>query len=206
MPAKGELNIKDRRSWKTWQLALAIVVAALVGMGLNYHTVGSNKPSGSAYALPPASGGSGSTTTATTSAPSGGEGGTSSTTTTTSASGGASGSTTTTTAASPTPTTGPAQVLLGAHQSSGNWTSTAFTTTAPGWDIGWAFQCTPAPASGPSFEVFVTTVGGTPTGTPAVDGTGASGQSVTTQSSLGQQTLVVEAPANCVWVVKVTGS
>jgi hypothetical protein len=75
-----------------------------------------------------------------------------------------------------------------------------------GWNIGWAFQCTPAPASGPSLQVFVTPVGGAPSGTPAIGETGASGQSVTSQPTVGQQTLVVEAPANCIWVVKVTGS
>jgi hypothetical protein len=54
--------------------------------------------------------------------------------------------------------------------------------------------------------VFVTTVGGTPSGVPAINQSGASGQSITTQSSLGQQTLVVDAPATCEWVVKVTGN
>ena len=43
-------------------------------------------------------------------------------------------------------------------------------------------------------------------GTPAISETGPSGQSVTSQSSLGAQTLVVQAPASCTWVVKVTGS
>jgi hypothetical protein len=89
---------------------------------------------------------------------------------------------------------------------SGNWTSTPFTTTAAGWNIGWAFRCTPAPAGGPSFQVYVTKVGAAPSGTAAVSQTGASNQSVTSQSSLGQQTLVVQAPASCVWIVKVTGT
>jgi hypothetical protein len=88
----------------------------------------------------------------------------------------------------------------------GNWTSPTFTTTAAGWNIGWAFRCSPAPASGPSFQVFVTAAGSSPTGTPAISETGASGQSVTAQSSLGAQTLVVQAPATCTWAVKVTGS
>jgi len=64
----------------------------------------------------------------------------------------------------------------------------------------------PAPASGPSFQVFVMPVGASATGTPALSETGPSGQSVTSQSSLGAQDLVVQAPASCTWAVKVTGS
>jgi hypothetical protein len=54
--------------------------------------------------------------------------------------------------------------------------------------------------------VFVTPAGSPPTGTPAISETGPSGQSVTAESSLGAQTLVVQAPAACAWIVKVTGS
>src|ERR1700733_11493769 len=68
MPAPGELHIKDKRAWRTWQVVVAVVVAILVGMGLNYHTVGSSQAStAKAYALPPPAR-SGSTT-ATTVAP-----------------------------------------------------------------------------------------------------------------------------------------
>jgi hypothetical protein len=52
----------------------------------------------------------------------------------------------------------------------------------------------------------VTTPGGSATGTPAVNETGASGQSASSQSSLGGQILIVQAPSNCEWVVKVTGN
>jgi hypothetical protein len=101
---------------------------------------------------------------------------------------------------------GPAQLLLAPYQSKGNWTSAAFTVTSSGWNIGWAFQCTPAPASGPSFQVSVVPAGTTPSGTAAVNETGATGQSVTAQTVTGQETLVVAAPPNCEWVVKVTGN
>ena len=201
-PAPGELHIKEKRTWRTWQVAVAVVAAILVGMGLNYHTVGSSQAStAKAYSLPPPAR-SGSTT-ATTVAPATGSshGATTSTT--------AAGGTTTTTPGSSTTTTaaaGPARVLLSSAQMSGNWTSTAFTTTAANWSIGWAFRCTPPPAGGPAFQIFVTPVGGKPTGTAAVSQTASSGQSVTSQSSLGQQTLVVQTSASCVWVVKVTGS
>ena len=196
MPAPGELQIKGRRSWATWQLVVAVALAILVGFALNGTTAGSTSASSSApaYKLPTTSG-----STATTTAAGG------STTTT------AAGGSTTTTAAGGSATTtaagaGPAHVLLGPTQMQGNWTSPAFTTTVAGWNIGWAFSCAPAPASGPSFQVFVTPTGASLGGTPAVSETGASGQSVTAQSTLGAQTLVVQAPTGCTWVVKVTGS
>jgi hypothetical protein len=96
-------------------------------------------------------------------------------------------------------------VLLGPTQREGDWTSTPFTITAAGWNIGWAYQCAAAPAS---FQVFVAPVGTTSTSTlsPVVSETAMSGQAVTSQSSLGQQILFVNAPANCAWAIKVTGS
>ena len=198
VPEPGELHIKGKRTWATWQLLVAIGVAILVGFALNGTTGGSATASSGApaYKLPT----SGSSVTTTT-APGG------STTTTTVA----GGSTTTTAAGGPTSTpstaaAGPPRVLLGPTQMSGNWTSPAFTTTAASWNIGWAFSCTPAPASGPSFRVSVTPAGSPATGAPAVSGTGASGQSITPQSTLGSQTLVVQAATGCTWVVKVTGS
>ncbi len=209
-PEPGELKIKERRSWKTWQLLTAILVAVVFGMWLNGDT-GGGAPSttgtstGSGH-LPPqnAATAGGATATTTTTAAAGGS-------TTTTAAGGsttttaAGGSTTTSTTASGA-AAGPARVLMTSPQMQGNWTSPSFTTTAAGWNIGWAFRCAPAPASGPSFQVSVTPAGSAPTGTPAISETGASGQSVTSQSSLGAQTLVVQAPAGCVWIVKVTGS
>lgn len=212
-PAPGELGIKQKRTWKTWQLLVGMGITLVIGMGIDaWVGSGQNGTSNSsastpAYQIPTSSG----SATTTTSAGARGSGG-SSTTTTTAAGGSttttqAGGSTTTTSApASSGASAGPAHVLVGPTQMQGNWTSPAFTTSAAGWNIGWAFRCVPAPATGASFEVFVTPVGASPGGTPAVSGTGASGQSVTSQSSLGAQTLVVEAPATCTWVVKVTGS
>jgi hypothetical protein len=196
-PTPGELHIKGRRTWATWQLVVAVGVAILIGFALNGTTGGSATASSGAPAYKvPASAGSVSTTTApggsTTTTAAGGS-------TTTTAAG---GSTTTVSTAAP----GPARVLLGPSQMSGNWTSPAFTTTAAGWNIGWAFNCSPAPASGPSFQVSVAPAGSSAAGAPVVSGTGASGQSVTSQSSLGSQTLAVQAATGCTWVVKVTGS
>ena len=216
MPARGELSIKERRTWKTWQFVTGIVAALLVGMAIDYYLAGGEGSATSSSGAPayhiPTSTGSNSTTTSTTAS-----GSSSSSTTTSAASGSttttqAGGSTTTSSSPSTSPSTsptgaaGPARVLMGPTQLQGNWTSPAFTTTAAGWNIGWAFRCVPAPAGGPSFQVFVTSVGSSPSGTPAISETGPSGQSVTTQSTHGAQTLVVQAPATCTWVVKVTGS
>ena len=222
-PQPGELKIKERRSWKTWQLLTAILVAVIFGMWINGDTGGgaastTGASSGSGHLPPPSASSSGSLAqggTVTTTTAAGGHSVTTTTaaggSTTTTAAGGsttttaAGGSTTTSTPSSPA-AAGPARVLLTSPQLQGNWTSTPFTTTAAGWNIGWAFRCSPAPAAGPSFQVFVTPTGSPPSGTPAITQTGPSGQSVTAQSSLGAQTLVVQAPASCAWIVKVTGS
>jgi hypothetical protein len=216
-PERGELKIKERRSWRTWQLLTAVIVAAVLGMGINGDTGGSSSASDTSTTsgtLPPEStvkpdsGGASTTTTApgaggstTTTA----AGGSSGTTTTTAATGGGSTTTTSSTPGS-TAAAGPAGVLLTSPQQTGNWTSPAFTTTAAGWNIGWAYRCAPAPATGPAFQVFIVPAGSSPTGTAAISETGASGQSVTSQSSLGSQTLVVQTTASCTWIVKVTGS
>jgi len=215
-PEPGELKIKERRSWKTWQLLSAVLIAAIFGMWINGNTGGgaastTGTSTGSGKLPPPSasssgSGAAGGTATTTTAAAAAGG----SSTTTTAAGGSttttAAGGSTTTSTPSPTAAPGPARVLLTSPQLQGNWTSTSFTTTAAPWNIGWAFRCAPAPATGPSFQVFVTPAGSSPTGTPAVSESGPSGQSVTAQSSLGAQTLVVQAPAGCTWIVKVTGS
>jgi hypothetical protein len=196
MPAPGQLNLLGRRAFKTWQVLIIAGVAVGLGMLANYRTVGSAAASGNkpAFTLPPATG----STTTTLAAAAG-------TTTTTSATTGV-----TTPGASTTSTTAPVRILLAPHQQAGNWTSTPFTTTTAGWIIGWAFQCTPAPASGPSLQIFITPVGGTASGTPAVSETGASGVESTSnetfQSAVGTQTLVVQAPSNCTWAVKVSGN
>ena len=66
-PEPGELKLKERRSWRTWQLLLAVLVAAIFGMWINGDTGGgaSSATSSTSGTLPPASGSSaaGSTTT-----------------------------------------------------------------------------------------------------------------------------------------------
>ncbi len=203
VPVRGALGIKEKRAWRTWHLIVAIIVSGLLGMALDYYTdsgshssSGSSSSTGGAYKPPPPAGSTGSSTT-TTAATNG------STTTTTAADGGGTSQSSTTFT-----TTVPAvaRILLGPTQSHGNWTSPAFTTTAAGWNIGWAFQCTPAPTGGASFLVTVAPAGSTSPGTTAISQTGATGQSVTAESSLGKQILEIQAPSTCVWAVKVSGS
>lgn len=190
----GTLGIRERRSWRTWQLVVTALGMLVLGMALgNAFAGGSTSPSAtggsSNHVLPPpassTSSGSGSATTSTT-AP---------------AAATASGGATTTTA----PASGTASVLIGPYQSKGNWTSPSFTISGGQWNIGWAYQCSPAPTSGSSLEIFVVPAGGSPGSTPAVSENGASGQSVTAQTSAGSQELIVQAPAGCIWAVKVTG-
>ena len=123
------------------------------------------------------------------------------------------GATTTTVAGGATTTTstvpvvvGPATVLVPATQLTGNWTSPTFNIAGGTWNIGWAFACDPVPAQTPTFAVFVVNAGASPGTTPAVTSTAPSGQSVTPQTTTGSQQIVVQSPAGCRWVVKVTGS
>lgn len=194
-PGPGELGIRERRSWRIWQVALATLTFLGVGVVLGILTGVGSSGSGASQAsyTPPPAAGTPAAATPTTAPPAAAP------TTTVPA----SGSSTTTSSVPP----GPATVLVGPTQRSGNWTSPAFTIAGGTWNIGWAFRCTPAPTAGPAYQVFVTPANatGAPTGTPAVNETGGSGQSVTAQTTAGAQQLVVQAPANCTWVVKVTG-
>jgi len=204
VPDKGDLKIKERRSWRTSQLVLVALLAAVIGMWFNGST-GSAGGSGSAgarsgYKLPPPTGSSPSTTAAAAA-------GASSPTTT--AAGGAT--TSTTAAGASTVTTAPVvvappTVLIPQTTQSGNWTSPAFTIAGGTWNVGWAFQCVPAPTGGAAFQIFVVTAGGTPGSTAAVSSSDASGNAITPLTSTGSQQLVVQTTAACRWAVKVTGS
>jgi len=192
-PEPGELGIKERRSWHTWQLLVAVGLAAVFGMfignlGNSSSAKGSAGSSSSGYALPPPSSSGSSTGASTTTTPS--------TTTPPSA--------TSTTAPATATAGGTAQVLVPRYQSQGNWTSPTFTITSGTWQLGWAFQCSPAPSSGSGFQAFAITPGGSP-GTAAVTGSGASGSGITPLTSAGAQQIQVQAAAGCIWVVKVTG-
>jgi hypothetical protein len=223
-PAPGELKIVGRRTWKTWQLVVAVFLAAGLGMWFNGNAgtaSGINSSSGSTtgggYKLPPPSGSTATTLPASGGSPRGAAG---SATTTTAAGGStattAGGGSTSTTAAggaaatgssttTSTVVAGPATVLVPSTQQSGSWTSPAFTIAAGTWNIGWAFQCVPVPSATPTFQIFVVNSGASPGATPAVTSAAASGQSVTPQTTTGSQQLIVQTSASCRWAVKVTG-
>lgn len=194
-PARGELGIKERRSWKTWQLVTACIVMALVGMVIGNAGSGSSGSASSSatktYKLPPpsSSGGPGSSATPTTNP---------SPSTT-------APSSTAATVPTTAPVTGTTSVLVPRFQSQGNWTSPTFTVAGGTWNIGWAYQCTPVPSGGAAFQVFVVTPGAAPGGTPAITQTPGSGQGITPVTSPGAQQIIVQAPSGCQWVVKVTG-
>jgi hypothetical protein len=101
---------------------------------------------------------------------------------------------------------GPSTVLVPEVQQAGNWTSPAFTIAGGTWNIGWAFQCTPAPSAAPSFQIFAVNNGAAAGSTPAVTSSAASGNSVTPLTSTGSQQIVVQTSSTCRWAVKVTGS
>lgn len=211
-PAPGELNIKFQRSWKTWQLLSAALVAMLIGMAITYSTNGSSSGSASASSqnaplpaeasnTPVTSAGATPTTVSTPTTAAGA--GTSPSTT--APSGSTSSTTGSSSTSSSTSVAGQSVVLLPARQATGNWTSPTFTVGGGTWNIGWAYECTPAPAAGPGFRVFVIPQGGSAGATPAVSETPASGSGVTPQTTAGAQELEVEAPPTCTWAVKVTG-
>ncbi len=199
-PEVGALHIKQGRSFAPWQLVVAVAVALLVGMVIGNSGGGgvAPKPPTKAYTPPPPANSSSPTSAPTTTAGSPGS------SPTTSPTGGA-GSRIVPSTTAPAGT-GPAQVLLPQKQATGAWTSTPFTVGAGQWNIGWAYRCSPAPASGPAFQIFVVPAGGSPGPTPAVSETSASvGSTVTTQSTIGSQQLEIQAPSSCTWAVKVTG-
>ena len=223
IPAPGELAIQGRRSWKTWQVSVIVLVALLVGMFINGLAGGNNSASSASstnnqtnYKLPPPASGTTTTAPSASGATSTTVAGASSTTVTSGAdekskSSGEkskqSGTTTTTAASGSTTTTapaatGPLALLIPVMQSTGNWTSTAFTVTGAPWDIGWAFQCVPVPTSGPSFQISVAPAGATTGSTTVVSESGGSGQAVANPTTTGSQQITVTAQAGCKWAIK----
>jgi hypothetical protein len=218
-PEPGSLHLQGRRAWKTWQVAIIVLVAVLLGFLFAWWANGSSTSAasnggGSTYKLPAqGSSGSGSSAASGTggSTGAGAKGAHGAAATTTTVAGNGSGTTTTTAvggASGATTTTQPLgqeSYLVPAHQATGNWTSPAFNIAGSTWYLGWAYQCNPVPAVRPLFAVYVVTSGASPSGTPAVSETASQGQSVTNLTSTGSQQIVVQAPPQCEWVVKVTG-
>ena len=196
----GSLGIKERRSWQTWQLAVAVFVAILLGMGIGHTGGGGNSSASNAGTagsggrfVPPPPSGSGSSTATTVA---------SSVTSTTSTTLGSVSPTTASGASSVASASGgPEAVLLPRTTGSGGQTLAGFTAGGP-WKLGWAFQC----AGAATFQIMVVPDGGSPPSQPAVDKAGASGQGVSDQSATGKLHLEVRAGPACRWAVKASGA
>lgn len=181
------LDIRERRSWRTWQMFVAIVFALVAGMALG--NLGAKSGSATAadkplYSLPPDAGNSPSAQPTT--------------------------NVRATTSASVQPTatgslkTGPITILLPNKNGQGPNTTVAFTAGGQ-WKLGWAYDCQLAKGGTGTFAVFVVSSSGTQSPTPAVQKTGRSGNGVATLTSLGAQRLHISTDGACRWAVKVTG-
>ena len=191
MPQPGELGIRERRSWRTWQLLTAVLIAAVAGMAIGHGGASSASSSNAVYTPPPPAspgGGAGSSTT--------GRTGTAPSALTSSS----------TTAGTSTTTTAPAAVLLPQVTARGSAVTPSFRVGAAPYRIGWAYDCRSAPGSTGTFQVYPLGSGQSPSsGAPAVNASGATGQGLTEVNSTGTEELTVRTPAQCIWAVKVTG-
>jgi hypothetical protein len=141
------LDIRERRSWKTWQLFVAIMLALVGGMAIgnlgskSASSTGADKP---LYSLPPDTGGSSSAQPTTSAYP--------------------------TTSASTQPTSsgslkkGPITLLLPNKNGIGPNSTVAFTAGGQ-WKLGWAYDCQLARNGTGTFAVFVVPSGGLPCST-----------------------------------------
>ena len=203
-PQPGDLGIREKRSWATWQFITAIVIAALIGMAIG-HSGGSSSAAGGAgggqtlRTLPPESTGP-SGATATTVA---GATGTSSSiasnagaSTTTSAGG---TSTTTKSGASTTTTAppGPQAYLIHNLQGTGPTNLPALKIAGGQWTIGWAYRCVLAPGGAAKFQILGAA-------TP-VNEQGRNGSGTTQESKAGAQQLRIVTDPACAWAVTVVG-
>ncbi len=173
---RGGLDIRDRRQWKTWQLATVALVTLLVGMAIG-HTGGGTGSAGNkaTFALPAAAGSTGTAT-----------------------------SSTNATASPGNATSGPGTgtVLLPRMQSNGPGSTASFSVAAAGWTIAWIFDCSSTAAGSAPFQIFIVPAGGA---TPSVDEAARTASGVSTQTVLGVQSLRIDTDPGCAWAVKVTG-
>lgn len=190
----GELGIRERRSWATWQLAVFGVVTALAGMAIGYS---GKKPATSANSGAGVISLDGPSSRAPSVAPQ---------VTTPAAPEVTSTSTPPTTAAAPA-ASGPATVLSPNTTGAGPRDLPAFDAGAS-WSIGWHFRCTAAPNGTSAFTIDVVpepaaAVAG---GAHAVEQSGHEAQGVAPQATAGRFHLKVTTDPACRWAVKVTGA
>jgi len=202
----GGLDIKETRSWATWQLATAALIAAVVGMLIGYS---GKKPSLQASASAPkiSLGGPsvsispGASATAT-SAPA------SSTTAPTATTASATATTVATTPAGSGSTTvaanQPQVVLEPQTNGAGPDQLPTFSTAGP-WNIGWAFSCVAAPGGSAAFTVQVVSEPAATTPVTAVTQTSRLSSGVTRETGGGKFHLQITTDPACRWAVKVTG-
>jgi len=176
----GGLGLRDTRSWRTWQMITAIVLALIVGMIVGHIGGSSSLDASSAplFSLPADA----------SSAPS------------------ASTPAVETESAKPAARakTGPAVVLMPNINGTGTKTLRVF-TAGGAWKVGWAFNCVLANSAAGSFKVFVVPDGGTVPDSALFEKSGRSGDGITAGTTLGAQHLHIQADEGCRWAVKVTG-
>jgi len=180
------LDIRERRAWRTWQLATAIAIAFVVGMAVG-NTGAKGESSATAdkplYSLPPDAGGSPSTlpsSAARTAIPSEHP------------------------AAAGSLRTGPVTTLLSNRTGSGSGRTTTFATGGQ-WKLGWAFDCSLAQNGQGNLSMFVVPDGGPAPAQATITRSGSSANGVATLGTLGKQFIRIVATNGCRWAVKATG-
>jgi hypothetical protein len=185
----GGLEIKEKRSWRTWHVLVAAFASLLVGMAIGHAGSSGSSAGGSAQPLFKLPDSGGTPTTATLSA---GD----APTTTTSVVAPAS------TPVAPTPVTGVAKVLV-TKTGTGPLPPTAFAVKGGTWNIGWAYDCTKSGSADGAGTFHITVAPPSGSAAIAVDETGRSNKGVTPRTEAGA--LSVEVRTACRWVLKVTG-
>lgn len=207
----GNLGIKERRTWKTYQVVIFCGLTLLMGMRIGYDgnsetTVSSGGPANGVSGLPPDPGATASTpapadaddpgATVTPGDPSEGDLETGRGADT-DGSPGAEGSPAAAAAG------GVPQVILELTPRTGSFTSEAFSVAPGAWKLGWSFSCQKQGGTG-LFAISLQRPGGEVVGTdPAIDRDGDQGTGVEEMASDGEHVIVVST--ECLWAVKVTG-
>jgi hypothetical protein len=195
----GGLQILQRRSWATWQLAASGLVLLLIGMMIGYSgkrpqmnsTTAAGGGGGGLISL----GASGAGSSATTALPR--TSGAVEVVPTTAPDATTTPPTTTATASGPI-------VVLAARTTGTGPTDLAAFTAGGSWTIGWAFTCVGAPGGSATFAISVVSDAGG-AAKPAVQQSSRQGQGVTPETSVGRQHLKITTDPACRWAVKVTG-
>jgi hypothetical protein len=193
------LEIRERRAWATWQLAIAGFVCLIVGMMIGYS---GKRPATVATAgvstrvtLP----GSGGSTAAN---------GHPATSLVASAPESTAAPTTLAPATAPVSAAAacntPKGTLLPNTPGSGPSDLPAFSATGP-FCIGWVYNCAGAPGGSGPFLISVSG-GGASVGPPAVQESNRQGSGVTPQTVTGTQRLRVSSDPGCRWAIKVTST